>query len=175
MTALRRLAADPLVPILAITLALLAIGCGGTTPATPKPSAAPAAPQISAVPGRPSGPVIGATVGPPTTTDTEFGPIFDSLPASFPTFPGQEPAATGAGATSGSFALNTTAADASRAIATALKTAGWTVDVGSPLEDGTVVLEATGATAGCRTEVRFRPLSGTVIMSVLYGAACPFS
>ena len=127
------------------------------------------------MPGAPSGPVLGPTVGPPSTTDTEFGPIFDALPSSFPTLPGQEPGQVGSGPTSGTFVANTTVADASRVIGAALTGAGWTVDVGSPLEDGSVVLEATHAPAGCRSEVRFAPLSGTVIMSVLYGASCPFS
>ncbi|HEX2756635.1 MAG TPA: hypothetical protein VHM48_14295 [Candidatus Limnocylindrales bacterium] len=178
MTALRRWAADPLVPILAITLALLAVGCGPSASTTLKPSASPrasASPHLTAVPGGPASPVAGASVGPPTTTETEFGTIWDALPPSFPRLPGQEPADTGAGPTSGSFALNMTAAAASQAIAAALKALGWTVDVGSPLEDGSVVLDATHAPAGCKTEVRFTPLSGTVIMSVLYGASCPFS
>ncbi len=173
MTALRRLAADPLVPILAIALALLALGCGTTTPATQRPSVAPS-PALTFVPGGAASPVVGATVGPPTTTDTEFGRIFDSLPASFPTLPGQEPANSGAGSTSGSFAVNTTVAAAAAAIRAALVAQAWTVDIGSPLEDGSVVLEATHAPKGCNSEVRFTPLSGTVIMSVLYGASCPF-
>ena len=43
-------------------------------------------------------------------------------------------------------------------ITTHLTEAGWTVDVGSPLEDGSVVLEAQGPPDGCRAEVRFTPL-----------------
>ena len=182
MTALRRWAADPLVPILLITLAVLAVGCGpsATATASPHPSATgstaarPASPSLTPVPGGPASPIVGASVGPPTTTDTEFGTIFDALPSTFPRLPGQEPAETGAGPTSGSFAVNMTAAAASKAIQAALVAQGWSVDVGSPLEDGTIVLEATGATAGCKSEVRFTPVSGTVIMSVLYGASCPF-
>ena len=178
--ALRRRAANPRFPILAVALAVLAIGCGSSAPVTssPSPSASsrtPVAPSLTAVPGGPASPVVGATVGPPTTTDTDFGTIFDSLPASFPTLPGQEPADTGAGPTSGSFALNKTPQQAMLAMRAALTGVDWTVDVGSPLEDGTIVLEATHTPAGCKSEVRFTPLSGTVIMSVLYGASCPFA
>ena len=174
--ALRRRAANPRFPILAVALAVLAIGCGSSAAATSSASSRTAvAPSLTAVPGGPASPVVRATVGPPTTTDTDFGTIFDSLPASFPTLPGQEPADTGAGPTSGSFALNVTPQQAMLAMRAALAGADWTVDVGSPLEDGTVVLEATHAPAGCKTEVRFTPLSGTVIMSVLYGASCPFA
>ena len=65
-----------------------------------------AAPSLTPVPGGPADPAVRATVGPPTTTDiNEFGTIFDALPPSFPKLPGQEPAETGAGPTSGSFAV----------------------------------------------------------------------
>ena len=179
MTALRR-AADAPRPILAIVLALgfalVVVGCGSTAPATTRPSASSplASPRLTAVPGGNASAVAGPSVQLPTTTDTEFGTIFDALPPSFPTLPGQEPAETGAGPTSGSFAVNLSAADASAAIASALAQAGWGIDVGSPLEDGTVVLHATRSPAGCKVEARFTPRSGTVIMSVLYGASCPF-
>jgi hypothetical protein len=128
---------------------------------------------LTAVPGGPASPVIGATVGPPSTTKTEFGTIYDALPPSWPKLPGQEPAETGGGPTSGSFAVNTSAAAASHALQAALIAAGWTADIGSPLEDGSVVLEAARS-GGCKAEVRFTPRSGTVLMSVLYGSSCPF-
>ena len=190
MIALRRLAADACLPIVAVALAAAISACGSSAPATTAPSGRPssgpvpsagssAAPIASAaltpVPGGPTGPALGPTVGPPTTTDTEIGPIFDELPPSFPILNGAEPGEIGDGPNSGSYAVNMSTGDASRAIATALTASGWVVDVGSPLEDGTVVLDATHDPAGCRTEVRFTPLSGTVVMSVLYGASCPFS
>ena len=165
MIALRRRAAPLLRPLLFIALAIVVVGCGSTTPASP---------QLTAVPGGNASPIAGPSVQLPTTTDTEFGTIFDALPPSFPKLPGQAPAETGAGATSGSFAVNLSAAEASASLASALAEAGWGIDVGSPLEDGSVVLHATRAPAGCKLEARFTPLSGTVIMSVLYGASCPF-
>ncbi len=174
MTALRRWAAVPILPIVAIVLAVSAIACGSTAPASARPSA-PArstAPVLTPVPGQAS-PTPAATL--PTTTDTEFGTIWDALPSSFPKLPGQQPAETGAGPTSGSFAVNGDAATASQAMAAALRAQGWTVDVGSALEDGSVVLEAAEGSEGCAAEVRFTPMSGTVVMSVLYGSECPFS
>ncbi len=172
--------AVPLRSIVVIGLAVLAVGCGpasrgsGQPVTSLGPSTAPASAHLTAVPGGVATPVVGASIGPPTTTTTEFGKIFDALPASFPKLPDQEPADTIAGPTSGSFVANTTVAAAAAAIRAGLTAQGWTVDVGSPLEDGSVVLEAAGPTSGCKTEVRFTPLSGTVIMSVLYGASCPF-
>lgn len=185
VTAPRRWAARSLVPILAIALALLGAACNPSASSSPSrsattPSTAPvpsltAGPSLTAVPGGPSSPVVGASVGFPTTTQTDFGRIWDALPPSFPTLPGQQPADPGAGPTSGSFVVNMTAEDAARAMAGALTNLGWAADVSSALEDGTIVLEAGGAREGCASEVRFTPMSGTVIMSVLYGAECPFS
>ena len=127
------------------------------------------------MPGGPSSPSGSASAGLPTTTETDFGQIWDALPPSFPTLSGQQPADPGAGPTSGSFVVNMDAPTASSTIRTALEAQGWTVEVGSALEDGTVVLDAGGAREGCAAQVRFTPLSGTVVMSVLYGAECPFS
>jgi hypothetical protein len=161
--------------MLAITLAIVAVGCGaGLSPSTPAGSPTRSGSGPSAGPGGPASPAAHASVRPPTTTETEFGTIYDSLPSTFPALPGQEPAETGAGPTSGSFATTMSVTDARKVIEVGLIAQGWRVAVGSPLEDGTVVLEATAA-QGCKTEVRFAPTSGTVIMSVLYGASCPFS
>jgi ABC-type transport system substrate-binding protein len=172
---LRRSAAGSAFLIVAITLAILLAGCGPAT-STQAPVGSPGrSAGLSPVPGRLPTPVVGATIGPPTTTDTEFGRIFDALPPSFPKLLGQEPAETGAGPTSGSFAANMSVGDARKIMEVSLIAQGWTVEVGSPLEDGTIVLEATSTKVGCKTEVRFTPRSGTVIMSVLYGASCPFS
>jgi hypothetical protein len=119
---------------------------------------------------------MGASAGPPTTTNVEgFGRIFDRLPASFPKLLGAQPAETGAGAASGSFVATTDAPTASKLITTLLEGQGWSVDVGSPLEDGTVVLDATHDPPGCKAQIRFTPVSGSLIMSVLYGASCPFT
>jgi len=179
----RRLAADPLVPILALALAIAAIGCAGpaATPsaATPQPTRATAPaptsqPSLTPVPGGQPTPAVGGSIGPPGTTNvTGFGRILDALPPSFPKLPGQEPAETGAGPTSGSVVANLDVASASATIETALRTQGWTVDAGSPLEDGSVVLEASGPNA-CKAEIRFTPQTGSVIMTVLYGATCPY-
>ncbi len=179
VTAPRRWAARSLLPILAIALALPGAACNPNTSSSPSrsattPSTAPV-PSLTAVPGGPSSPAVSAPASLPTTTETDVGRIWDALPPSFPTLPGQQPADPGAGPTSGSFVVNMTAEDAARAMAAALTSLGWTADVSSALEDGTVVLEAGGAREGCASEVRFTPMSGTVIMSVLYGAECPFS
>jgi hypothetical protein len=161
-----------------LLLGLLVAACGSTASPSPQPSpsrstsqssASPAAPGLTPVPG--GKPTPAATR--PTTTDTAWGRIWDDVPPSFPKLPGQartepeEPA-------SAVFLVNGDASALAAELRTSLAQAGWAVDVGSPLEDGSVVLEATGAPTGCKLEVRFTPRSGTVTVLVLYGAACPF-
>jgi hypothetical protein len=159
--------------MLATVVAVAAAGCAaGPGRSTPAGAAGPGS-GPTAVPGGAASQAA-ASVRPPTTTETDFGTIYDSLPSTFPKLLGQEPAPTGAGPTSGSFVANLSVNDARKIIEVGLIAQGWRVAVGSPLEDGSVVLDAAGA-GGCKTEVRFAPLSGTVIMSVLYGASCPFS
>ena len=180
MTASRRRAAHPLRPILAIALVVGAAACSPSASSTPRPSGAAYSaiaptPSLTPFPGGPSSPPAGASIVVPSTTETEFGRIWDALPPSFPIPPGSIRTDPPGGPSSGSFALGMTVDDAARAMAAALAALGWTVEVGSALEDGTVVLDAGGPREGCAAEVRLTPLSGTVSMSVLYGADCPFS
>jgi hypothetical protein len=130
------------------------------------------APSLTPVPG---GPSQGSTpvTSLPGQTDTEFGRIWDALPPSFP-IPSGAIVTDARGPVSGSYSLGMSTATATQAITDGLRARGWSIDVGSPLEDGSVVIDAAGADEGCVMEVRLTPLSGTVSMSVLYGAACPF-
>ncbi|HEY3164182.1 MAG TPA: hypothetical protein VGJ71_07460 [Candidatus Limnocylindrales bacterium] len=167
MTAFRRRAPSLLV-------ALFVAACVSTVAPSASPSASPRAsrpaPSLTPVPGGPSA-TPAATL--PSTTQTEFGRIWDGLPDSFPRMARSTPADQ-PGPASAIFAATIDSETAVRQIRADLEDLGWTVDVGSPLEDGTVVLEATGPTPGCKAEVRFTPVSGTLIITVLYGASCPF-
>jgi hypothetical protein len=169
VTALRRRVA----PLLLVAAAVA--GCGSSVRPAASPSASPrssvAEPSLTPVPG--GKPTPAATL--PTTTETEFGRIWDGIPDSFPRLQGAAPADQ-PGPASAIYAvvvrdLETAIADNEQK----LVNQGWTVDVGSPLEDGTVVFEATRAPKGCKLEERFTPMSGSLIITVLYGAACPFS
>lgn len=177
MTELRRWAAHPPVLILAIALVLLSVACGPSTqsPASIPPSATPA-PSLTPVPGGSAAASASPVAVTQTNTQTDVGRIWDALPPSFPRIAGAVPIETGAGPTSGTFAVGTDVASAVATIRAGLTGLGYNVDVGSPLEDGSVVLDAGGGEEPeCRIEVRFTPLSGTTTMAVLYGAACPFS
>jgi hypothetical protein len=169
VTALRRRVA----PLLLVAVAVA--GCGTTVApsASPAGSARPSAaePRLTPVPGGKPTPV--ATL--PTTTETEFGRIWDAVPSSFPRLPSSTVGESKTPASAVFVEIVGNASTTSESIARALADQGWTVNVGSPLEDGTVVLEATGQPDGCKAEVRFTPLGGSVMMTVLYGAACPFS
>jgi len=173
----RHRAAHALLPILAIVTAVAALACTpAATLSSPRPSVASGsiAPSLTPVPG---GPSRHPSASPVTQSDskTAIGRIWDAVPSSFPLVQASAPIDTGSGPTSGTFAIGSSVADAVAAVEAGLRSQGLTVDAGSPLEDGSVVLEARdGANPGCRIEVRFTPLSGTITMAVLYGAACPF-
>ena len=178
VTAPRRRAAHPLQPILGTLLALIVVACSPAS-ASPPPPATATAPSLTPVPGGPASPVIGATVGPPTTSNVEgFGEIWDALPASWPKFPGQSQSEIGSDASEMFVVKGDPAALAIQLRRTLEQRGGWTVDIGSALEDGTVVLEAIGAPEGCRVRARFSPNSpgddlGTLL--VYYGASCPWT
>jgi hypothetical protein len=179
VTELRRWAAHPSVPILAIVLVLVAVACAPAGPSSRSPASAalPAsvAPGLTPVPGGSTAAASPSASVSQSDTQTAVGRIWDSLPPSFPGIAGAVPIEPGTGPTSGTFAVGTTLATAMATIRAGLTRLGYNVDVGSPLEDGTVVLDAGGGDdPECRIEVRFTPLSGTITMAVLYGAACPF-
>jgi hypothetical protein len=126
---------------------------GGSNPDTPPPSSA----------------------GLPTQTDTEWGRIWDALPPSYPLPQGAVPTETGEGPTSGTFAIGASAEQAAELVQAGLVRAGFSIEARSdPSEDGSVVIDAVGATPDCHVQVRLTPLSGTTHMVVMYGAACPF-
>jgi hypothetical protein len=180
VTALRRRTADPPIPILAIALALLVVACGSSVPPSlpSAPSASPTAPGPSLTPVP-----AGSTAASPspitvtqTNTDTQVGRIWDALPKTFPRIADAIEIDNFPSPTSGAFAVGANVADAVATMRAGLTGLGYNVDVGSPLEDGSVVLDAGGGeNPECRIEVQFTPQSGTTRMVVLYGSACPFS
>jgi hypothetical protein len=158
-----------LAPLLVLSSAVVA--CSSSVSPSPASSRPLGSALASAAAGTPR-PTPGPTL--PDTTNTEFGRIWDGLPDDFPKLPGQTPTELATPA-SGTFVVTGKATTLAASLRKLLTAAGWTVDVGSPLEDGSVVLDASRPPNGCKSEVRFTPLSGTVVVTVLYGAACPFS
>lgn len=144
----------------------------GPTSVTPIASAVASVPTASA--GQ-AGTPTPTTATPPGTTATAWGRIWDRLPATFPRYPGAEPADAGGGAASAVLLVPTKAAAAATWYRSALEQAGYhTKAVNGPLEDGSVVIDWTGASSACRVQAGFAPRGNQVIATILFAAACPF-
>jgi hypothetical protein len=163
--------------ILPLVLALATCGPSGTTlPSAPTDSTEPSLPVASA-PAETTPAESPAASGSPETgqTDTEWGRIWDTLPAGFPRFPGATPADDAGGEpASARFAVE---GGDPLAIATwfqdALEQATFsTLGFNGPGEDGGYVIDSTGE-GDCRLQTTVTPLGGTTFASVLYGADCP--
>jgi hypothetical protein len=168
---------------LALLIALpLAIGaCAssptGTPPTSPTSAAAsePAAstPAIpTEVPGGASNePVPSPTAA--TTTQTGWGTILDAVPDSFPVYPGALAAGAQPEPVSGAYISDAAVDTVATWYRDALEGLGFsTLDLSSPLEDGSRVLDSQGDLPECRIQVTFRPAGGSTMITVLYAAAC---
>lgn len=112
-------------------------------------------------------------------TDTDWGPIWDKVPAKFPVPPLAEPAAADAGPVSAAFAIKRSGTRDPRAVAQfyteAFSHAGYGGARDGPLEDGSYTAWASDG-YGCDILVRAVPRGDREILAtVLYGAGCPFS
>jgi hypothetical protein len=167
---LRRLS---LAALVAIILAACQSTTGSVAPAipaaTPAPSGAASLAEASPSLEASSPPLAGQT-------DTDWGRIWDSLPAGFPNYPGSTPAeAAASGPVSSVFAIQGVPAKTvvdwirSRLEQATYRTEG----LSGPLEDGSFVLDLTGSSPGCRVQVSIAPLGGLTTVMIRYGAACP--
>jgi hypothetical protein len=151
-------------------LALLAGACaqdGGPS----SPSASPVAPSPTASPAA-SEPTETA---PAAQTDTEWGRIWDTLPADFPRYPGATPAddATSEPVSAVYALAEGDPAEIASWMQTSLEMATYSTEgLSGPLEDESFVLESVGE-ADCRIQTRITPQGTLIIVTVLYGAACP--
>jgi hypothetical protein len=109
-------------------------------------------------------------------TDTEWGRIWDTLPSDFPEIPGARPSEEATtGPASATLVLE---GNVARLAATALvdllaKDGLPTAGLGTPLEDGSYTLDATGSAPGCKVQATVKPMGGETFVTILYGAACP--
>ena len=164
-------------PAAAFALAVVA-GCGAAGPAATSPgtSLAPASPPPALTPV-PGGSVASppANASPPAQTDTEWGRIWDALPASFPLPPGAVPTETNEGPASAVVEVPAAANATAALLQSALTGRGFHIDAANgPSEDGGYTLDASTLGTNCRTQVRVVPLGDATIVTVLYGASCPF-
>lgn len=176
----RAVLAIALVTAIAAACGAAASSAGPTAPptqpaTTPVPTAAaPTDPAPTKVPGG-----DGATPAPlPGTIETSWGTAWESLPAGFPLPPGLSPAEPGDPAdelSSGAFVVERDVDEVAEQARAALDGAGYSIEaLGGPAEDGSLVVDAVGQDPACRIRVTVRPLGGLTLVSVLFGAACPW-
>jgi len=153
----------PLV-IAGLILPLALVACGEATPVV---SASPSPPGTAALET--------ATPAIVSQTDTDWGRIWDALPAGFPRYPGSVPTETGEfEAVSAEFAVPEDPAVVTAWLQAGLEGAGYSTEaLSGPLEDGSRVIDSV-ADGGCRIETVIRSLGGVTHVAVRFGAACPY-
>nr|ADC35977.1 hypothetical protein [uncultured bacterium 148] len=170
-----------LLVLLALVVAACAPDPGSPTPAatladgTPA-SSADATPAATEVAGASDAPSSGPSQAPTVSqTDTEWGRIWDAVPAGFPRYPGGTTAddAT-ADPVSAAYAIpDGDPAQVADWMQSSLELATFrTEGLSGPFEDGAYVLDSVGA-GDCRIETRIAPQGSLILVTVLYGAGCP--
>jgi hypothetical protein len=168
----------PGLAILTLSFVVVALAaCGPTAVSTPPPTG-PAAGVPTPVPTS-EGPITPASPSPggalPSQTETEWGRIWDELPATFPRYPGSASAEMREGPATAVLALPAEAGPAATYMQAALERSGYSTEAMSgPLEDGAVIIDSVGPTGACRVQTRLVPVGDSTVMTVFFGAGCPF-
>jgi hypothetical protein len=172
------------VACLMLAVASLVAACGTTSTASPAPSARPV-PATDAPTPVPTVPAESGAAEPsavtseaPTTTqsETEWGRIWDAVPAGFPRYPGATTTEDmGPEPVSDAYAVaDGDPAEIAAWMQTALETATYSTEaLSGPLEDGSFVLDSVGD-GDCRMQVTIAPTGGLTVVTVRYGTDCPF-
>jgi hypothetical protein len=165
---------------------LLFTACSGSTgvdeplasaaEATPPPTLAIAS-DLPSVPAVPETDKPSAAEEPAVTqTDTDWGRIWDALPASFPVYPGavETEEAGGGEPASATFTTAAAAGELATWMQSRLELATYSTEaLSGPLEDGSFVLDSVGD-EDCRIQTTVAPAGAVTIITVRYGADCPF-
>jgi hypothetical protein len=158
--------------LLILPLALALAACaqpGPTTTSAPSTENSPS-PAESA-----SEEPAGSSAPEADQTDTDWGRIWDTVPAGFPHYPGSTPAddASAEPASARYAVSNGDPATIATWLQDALETATFsTLGLNGPGEDGGYVIDSTGG-GDCMVQTRIAPLGDITFITVLYGAACP--
>jgi hypothetical protein len=159
-----------------VVLALAACGGGPTASDDPSNTAslAPSEAPSPATSDAPASPDASAGIG---QSDTEWGRIWDGVPAGFPRFTGARDAddATAEPVSDAYAVEGGDASEVSTWLQAAMETATYSTEgLSGPLEDGGFVLDSVGD-ATCRIQTTIAPLGELVLVTVRYGADCPAS
>lgn len=164
MSRFRSSAAIALVAVFALAAcsAGTTAGPSGLGSAGPGTSTTPPVPRITTAPSL------------PTKTDTAWGRIWDAVPDSFPMPNGAVPATdTGQGPSSGQLVVAGDTGGIADSYVSGLRSSGWTVNRDGPLEDGSYVVKAQNGEA-CDAQVSVLSIGDASLVTILYGAGCPF-
>jgi hypothetical protein len=173
MAAMQSTAARPglLAAALLVLAALLVGACAGPGPSV---SATPGASDSSASPAT-SVPSASPGVTEPTTTETDWGTIWDAVPPDFPVPQGAEPTDVNE-AVSTAWSTSGRPTEITGHMVAALEAAGWSIEGASePYEDGSQVIDAVRGAPECRAQVTVAPRGDEILVMVRYAAACPWS
>ncbi len=170
--------------LVVVVLAASVIGGCSTLKGTIGPTAIPTT-STAPTPSEPTATLTPVPTNPGSTTepapsgqtDTDWGRIWDGLPTGFPAFPGAHATEIGAGPASATLdAGSTEPAAVMNFYQTALQAAGWIiVGVSGPREDGSLELSVVDIHPACQLRATVTPLGGSTIVTILYGAGCPFT
>jgi hypothetical protein len=158
-----------------LSLVVGACGFGAGAPSAP-PSPSPTA---TIAPPETERPIPTDTFNPslPRQSESEWGPIWDAVPASYPIPDGAVPADADHGPVSGAYTVAKDVATP-RAIGEFYRDAieedgfgGTGLD--GPVEDGSFTVWSSNG-YGCETRVTILPRGDESLITVLYGALCPF-
>jgi hypothetical protein len=157
-----------------VLTAALALAFAACTSGPPSSSPSATAPVAASSPRSASAAASGGSTT--SQTATEWGRIWDTLPAGFPAIEGSTPSEEAAnGPASATMTVDGNAAQAiTTSMQSQLETMGYrTAGLQGPLEDGSYVLESLGTAKGCIVQVTAKPLGGITTVTVMYGAVCP--
>jgi hypothetical protein len=109
-----------------------------------------------------------------TQTDTEWGRIWDAIPRAFPVYPGATVTTEIGAPASAQFVVPASVATATTWMKSALDATGLRTTVSGPLEDGSMTLDSVGPN-GCAAQTTIARTGGVTLLTILYGARCPFA
>jgi hypothetical protein len=162
----------PFSALASLLVLLVVAGCGG---AGASATATPRATDGTAPSPSPSSATASPAATLPTTTETDWGTIWDTVPPDFPVPQGAEPLDVGE-AVSVAWSTAGRPAEITAGMVTALEAAGWSIEGASdPYEDGSQVIDAVRGAPACRTQVTVAPRGDEILVMVRLAAACPWS